>query len=107
MHISLNMKNVDEEDQAQAAMLADALICKVMRTHNSESQSEIMKDKSLWRAHSVLAEVSQIGVWSHNQQFPGSINNSTDKDQSPVTNMKLDNYMRREHSDPIGGWQIP
>lgn len=155
MDIALKMKNVDEEDQAQAAMLADALISKVMRTHgvvtstetstmdgkaqtpetNSEdlfNSGAIFRDPSLWRAHSVLAEVSQIGVWSHHQQQqhastsnmkstesvgdkllsssqqqPQSKNNSSDLVAPVVTDMKFENYMREPNklSEPFGGWE--
>jgi hypothetical protein len=127
MEVALKMKNVDEEDQAQAAMLADALISKVLRTYEGKLSEEdtmqsaaVFKDPSLWRAHSVLAEVSQLGVWSHSQQQtvqtsalksnegqppPPSSNYQT---TPPVmTDMKFENYMREvsKRSDPMGGWR--
>jgi hypothetical protein len=127
MEVALKMKNVDEEDQAQAAMLADALISKVLRTYEGRLSEEdtmqsaaMFKDPSLWRAHSVLAEVSQLGVWSHSQQQTvqtSALNNNEGQPQSPsnnyqtmppvMTDMKFENYMREvsKRSDPMGAWR--
>mmetsp|Transcript_64634 Transcript_64634/g.145798 ORF Transcript_64634/g.145798 Transcript_64634/m.145798 type:complete len:145 (-) Transcript_64634:26-460(-) len=54
---TLMVKHVDEEDQATAAALAELLLAK------AEKAGTQAAGDSVWRAHKVLAEVSQIGLW--------------------------------------------